>query len=146
MLGNIGKLIAKQAAKRMAAQAPAPAMVGRSLGAIAPAVEKQAPAAPAKKNVINKIQNAAAKVQDAFSKPMVMPKGGNLGDMLVRKGRTAPSGPPPSPTEAAHAAQMNQAFKKGGSVGSASKRADGIASKGKTKGTMVAMKNGKKYC
>jgi len=36
------------------------------------------------------------------------------------------------------------AFKKGGSVGSASKRADGIATKGKTKGTMVAMKRGGK--
>jgi len=36
------------------------------------------------------------------------------------------------------------AFKKGGSVGSASKRADGIASKGKTKGTMVAMNRGGK--
>jgi len=36
------------------------------------------------------------------------------------------------------------AFKKGGSVGSASKRADGIASKGKTKTTMVAMKRGGK--
>ena len=31
---------------------------------------------------------------------------------------------------------------KGGSVGSASKRADGIATKGKTRGTMVTMKNG----
>jgi hypothetical protein len=36
------------------------------------------------------------------------------------------------------------AFKKGGSVGSASKRADGIAMKGKTKGTMVAMNRGGK--
>ena len=31
----------------------------------------------------------------------------------------------------------------GGSVGSASKRADGCCVKGKTKGTMVAMKNGR---
>lgn len=33
-------------------------------------------------------------------------------------------------------------YASGGKVGSASKRADGIATKGKTKGTMVAMKNG----
>ena len=36
------------------------------------------------------------------------------------------------------------AFKKGGSVGSASKRADGIASKGKTKGTQIKMAGGGK--
>jgi hypothetical protein len=33
-------------------------------------------------------------------------------------------------------------FKRGGSVGSASRRADGIATKGKTKGTMIAMCGG----
>lgn len=38
------------------------------------------------------------------------------------------------------------AFKQGGSVGSASRRADGIAKKGKTKGTMVAMKGGGYAC
>jgi len=35
-------------------------------------------------------------------------------------------------------------FKSGGSVNSASRRADGIATKGKTKGTMIAMRNGGK--
>jgi hypothetical protein len=35
-------------------------------------------------------------------------------------------------------------FKSGGSVSSASRRADGIATKGKTKGTMIAMRNGGK--
>jgi hypothetical protein len=35
-------------------------------------------------------------------------------------------------------------FKQGGKVSSASKRADGIATKGKTKGTMIAMRNGGK--
>jgi len=34
----------------------------------------------------------------------------------------------------------------GGSVGSASKRADGIAQKGKTKGAMVKMMRGGKTC
>ena len=37
-----------------------------------------------------------------------------------------------------------KAFAKGGSVGSASKRADGIATKGKTRGTMISMRNGGK--
>jgi hypothetical protein len=35
------------------------------------------------------------------------------------------------------------AFKRGGKVGSASKRADGIASKGKTRGTMIMCGGGK---
>ena len=37
-------------------------------------------------------------------------------------------------------------MKSGGSVGSASRRGDGCASKGKTKGTMVAMKGGGYAC
>jgi len=36
-------------------------------------------------------------------------------------------------------------YKKGGSVNSASKRADGIATKGKTRGTMIAMCGGGMY-
>lgn len=48
------------------------------------------------------------------------------------------------PRGAASDESMMPAFKKGGSVGSASKRADGIASKGKTKGTMIAMQSGGK--
>ena len=52
---------------------------------------------------------------------------------------TADMGQPPSPDEGAPAkrpmrAAKPKAYAKGGSVGSASKRADGIASKGKTKG------------
>jgi hypothetical protein len=38
----------------------------------------------------------------------------------------------------------DEGYAKGGSVGSASKRADGCATKGKTKGTMIAMRNGGK--
>ena len=37
-------------------------------------------------------------------------------------------------------------YSKGGSVGSASKRADGCATKGKTKGTMITMKGGGYAC
>jgi hypothetical protein len=37
-------------------------------------------------------------------------------------------------------------YKKGGSVSSASSRADGCATKGKTRGTMITMKSGGKTC
>jgi hypothetical protein len=40
----------------------------------------------------------------------------------------------------------DEGYKKGGSVSSASKRADGVASKGKTKGKMITMKSGGKTC
>lgn len=47
--------------------------------------------------------------------------------------------------EAAYSKAMPspERYAKGGSVGSASKRADGCATKGKTKGTMIAMSGGK---
>jgi hypothetical protein len=37
-------------------------------------------------------------------------------------------------------------YKRGGKVSSASKRADGIATKGKTRGTMITMKGGGYAC
>lgn len=40
------------------------------------------------------------------------------------------------------AVRGQRGYAKGGSVGSASKRADGIATKGKTRGTMIKMKSG----
>jgi hypothetical protein len=40
------------------------------------------------------------------------------------------------------AVRGQKGYAKGGSVGSASKRADGCAVKGKTRGTMITMKNG----
>ena len=45
-------------------------------------------------------------------------------------------------------AKAEMPMKKGGMAngGSASKRADGVASKGKTKGTMIAMNKGGKAC
>ena len=42
------------------------------------------------------------------------------------------------------AVRGQKGYAKGGSVGSASKRADGCATKGKTRGTMITMKNGGK--
>jgi len=40
----------------------------------------------------------------------------------------------------------DEGYKKGGSVSSASKRADGCAVKGKTRGTMITMKGGGSAC
>jgi len=40
----------------------------------------------------------------------------------------------------------DEGYKKGGKVSSASSRGDGIAVKGKTKGTMITMKSGGKSC
>jgi len=43
-------------------------------------------------------------------------------------------------------ASKTQKYSKGGSVGSASRRADGIAMKGKTKGKVVKMNSGGMAC
>jgi len=40
----------------------------------------------------------------------------------------------------------DEGYKKGGNVSSASKRADGIATKGKTRGTIITMKGGGSAC
>jgi hypothetical protein len=44
------------------------------------------------------------------------------------------------------AVRGQRGYAKGGSVGSASKRADGCAVKGKTRGTMITMKGGGYAC
>jgi hypothetical protein len=44
------------------------------------------------------------------------------------------------------AVRGQRGYAKGGSVGSASKRADGIATKGKTRGTMIVMNQGGYAC
>lgn len=44
--------------------------------------------------------------------------------------------------DAAYEASRTTGMKSGGKVSSASRRADGCATKGKTKGTMVTMRNG----
>ena len=48
--------------------------------------------------------------------------------------------------DAAYQAARTTPYKSGGSVGSASKRADGCAERGKTKGTLVKMAYGGKAC
>ena len=50
------------------------------------------------------------------------------------------------PASKAHAGLKAGGMTKMANGGSASKRADGVASKGKTKGTMVGMKSGGKTC
>jgi len=49
-------------------------------------------------------------------------------------------------TEMPRVDEMGNAYKKGGKVSSASKRADGCCTKGKTKGTMINMKGGGYAC
>jgi hypothetical protein len=48
--------------------------------------------------------------------------------------------------DAAYEGARTTPYKKGGSVGSASARADGCAERGKTKGTMIKMAYGGKVC
>ena len=47
--------------------------------------------------------------------------------------------------DAAYERSRTTPYAKGGKVGSASKRADGVAQRGKTRGTMVAMCGGGMY-
>jgi hypothetical protein len=70
-------------------------------------------------------------------------------------GRTMPTPGNPAAMGSARGAAMSgrtmpttgqPTFSKGGGVGSASKRADGIAKKGKTKGKMVTMSKGGMAC
>ena len=91
--------------------------------------------------------NAGMMAMMAKKKPMKMADGGM--PMVMKDGKKVP----------AFAADGKGAMKHGGSVkkmnmggmayakgGSASSRADGIATKGKTKGTMIKMNKGGKAC
>jgi hypothetical protein len=111
-------------------------MFGSALKKLAPAIQKamaqkSAPGMAQRGSTLGAVNGIASalqqKVGNAMNKPMMAPKSGNLGDMLVKKGRPAPAG-------AMDGEAPSAAYKKGGSVGSASKRADGIATKGKTRG------------
>ena len=81
---------------------------------------------------------------DGASAPMKKPKPPMAMKKPMPKKPMMPVAPKPRGAAPDESVMPAPAFKKGGSVGSASKRADGIASKGKTKGTMVAMKRGGK--
>jgi len=69
---------------------------------------------------------------------------------LVEKFSSPPSSMPRSGMSSSSVDDKNEfmpgGMKKGGKVSSASKRADGIATKGKTRGTMVTMKGGGYAC
>lgn len=62
----------------------------------------------------------------------------DTGDETARLLRRRPA---PAPTENLEA--TGETFKRGGKVGSASKRGDGIAQRGKTRGTLVMCKGGR---
>ena len=83
---------------------------------------------------------------DGASAPMKKPAPKMPMKKPMPKKPMMPVTPKPRGTPPDASAMPAPAFKKGGSVGSASRRADGIAKKGKTKGTMVAMKGGGYAC
>ena len=125
----------------MAAPAAAPMAGGMKKGGMA-AFEKSG------KDVEKKGMKEGSKADMALDKKQMMMKSGGM-PMVMKDGKKVP----------AFAADGKGAMKHGGSVkkmnmggmayakgGSASSRADGIATKGKTKGTFVKMKMGGKAC
>jgi len=130
-------------ARKRAAMAPmsAPMAGGMKKGGMA-AFEKSG------KDVEKKGMKEGSKADMALDKKQMMMKSGGM-PMVMKDGKKVP----------AFAADGKGAMKHGGSVkkmnmggmayakgGSASSRADGIATKGKTKGTFVKMKMGGKAC
>ena len=85
------------------------------------------------------IDGASVTPKPAMKKPMPVKK-------PMPKKPMMPVAPKPRSAPPDESVMPAPAFKKGGSVGSASRRADGIAKKGKTKGTMIAMKGGGYAC
>jgi hypothetical protein len=83
------------------------------------------------------------------ARPPAPPMGGGMG---MKKGGMAGGGMPMKDGKPAFVGDGKGAMKHGGGVkkmangGSASSRADGVATKGKTKDTMISMKNGGKAC
>ena len=67
---------------------------------------------------------------------------GGLGLLPAAIARDAQSDEEKKKKQADGVAPVGTPMKKGGKVSSASKRADGCAVKGKTRGTMITMKNG----
>ena len=84
------------------------------------------------------IDGASAPMKKPMAKPpMVMKK-------PMPKKPMMPMAPKPRGAAPDESVMPAPAFKKGGSTGSASKRGDGIATKGKTKGTQIKMAGGGK--
>jgi len=84
--------------------------------------------------------NAGMMAIMAKKKPMKMGSGG----MPMKDGKPAFIGDGKGMKHGGMTKKMNMGGMAGG--GSASKRADGVVSKGKTKGTMIGMKMGGKAC
>jgi hypothetical protein len=81
---------------------------------------------------------------DGASAPMKKPMPKPMPKKPMPKKPMMPMAPKPRGAAPDESVMPAPAFKKGGSVGSASKRADGIATKGKTKGTQIKMAGGGK--
>lgn len=134
-------MAAKQAQMGRGAPMAAPMAGGMKKGGMA-AFEKSG------KDVEKRGMKEGSKADMALDKKQMMMKSGGM-PMVMKDGKKVP----------AFAADGKGAMKHGGSVkkmnmggmayakgGSASSRADGIATKGKTKGTFVKMKMGGKAC
>jgi hypothetical protein len=103
----------------------------------------------------NKGGDTMAKMNAGMMAIMAKKKAGAKAEMPMKKGGMAGGGMPMKDGKPAFIGdgkgmkhggmkKMNMGGMAGG--GSASKRADGVATKGKTKGTMVGMKSGGKAC
>jgi len=101
--------------------------------------------------------NTMAKMNAGMMAMMAKKKAGAKAEMPMKKGGMAGGGMPMKDGKPAfigdgkgmkHGGMAMKKMNMGGMAngGSASKRADGVASKGKTKGTMVGMKMGGKAC
>jgi len=101
--------------------------------------------------------NTMAKMNAGMMAIMAKKKAGAKAEMPMKKGGMAGGGMPMKDGKPAfigdgkgmkHGGMAMKKMNMGGMAngGSASKRADGVASKGKTKGTMVGMKMGGKAC
>jgi hypothetical protein len=91
-----------------------------------------------KEQMLQQVKDAkdAVKMEEAYNKAMPMPDTSfPLPAKKAEEKKPADKKMPPA-----------KPYAKGGSVSSASKRADGCAVKGKTKGTMITMKGGGYAC
>ena len=98
----------------------------------------------------NKGGDTMAKMNPGMMAMMAKKKAGAKAEMPMKKGGMAGGGMPMKDGKPAFIGDgkgmKNGGMKKMANGGSASKRADGVATKGKTKGTMIAMKYGGKTC
>lgn len=77
------------------------------------------------------------KPEQAYSRSEAMPEAKNFKPLFDKIRAEAEAREAAMSNRASRMNEMGDSYKKGGAVKSASKRADGIASKGKTRGTIV---------